>query len=204
MAMAEEFINDDPNDRLRENDADAQIEATIFKQGQDYAERNARSKEENAGRAESRAKIKNLGMDTNAYATAIRLIKDKTQAEITAWKRDFELTLKVMGSKQRELFPIEQMKAEARIQKAKDKAAKEPRSGAELDAATDTNPKSDPASGGAQIDLEDVIAAAGGQTIEEREAAEGEAAIAEAAPTLAKKPSQSERAAAKRAAAGMN
>jgi len=202
--MATEFVNDDEGERLRENDADLQIESTLFKQGQDYAERNKRSKAENKGRAESRARIKEIGMDPNAYATAIRLIKDKTPAELEAWRRDFELTLKVMASKQRELFPEEQLKAEARIQRAKDKAAGKPRSQAELDAKTDTDPNSDPKNGGAQIDIEDAIAAAEGQTLEEREAAEGEAAIADAAPSLAKKPSQSERAAAKRAAAGMN
>lgn len=213
--MATEFVNDDSEDRL--NDADAQIESTIFKQGQDYADRNKRSKAENKGRAESRAKIKELGMDTNAYATAIRLIKDKTPAELEAWKRDFDLVLKVMGSKQKELFPEEQLRAEQRIAKAQERAAKKGRTKEELDAASDSNSRSDPSAGGAQIDLEEAIAAAtdpvippggtfndgvGKPSLEEREAAEGEAALADAAPETAKL-SQSAKAAAKKNAAGI-
>ena len=170
--MATDFVNDDERDETLSTDAEKQIEATLFKQGQDYADRNKRSKIENEGRAESRKKIKAIGMDPNAYATAIRLIKDKTPRELQDWRRDFELTLKVMGSKQRELFPEEQLKAEARIQRAKDKAAGKPRTQAELDANTDTNRKSNPANGGAQVDLEEAIAA---QTA--KELAEGAALL---------------------------
>jgi len=154
------------------NDADRQIEATILKQGQDYAARNQRSKAENKGRAESRARIKEIGMDTNAYATAVRLIKDKTQDELKAWRRDFELTLKVMGSKQKELFPEEQLKAEARIQRQQEKKDGKPRGKKDLDAQTDANKRSDPSSGGAQVDLEEAIAA---QTAKEQ--AEGDALL---------------------------
>lgn len=196
--MAEEFVNDDPNDRLRENDAEAQIEATLFKQGQDYADRNKRSQTENKGRADSRAAIKSLGMNPSAFAQAIKLIKDLTPTELKDWKRDFELTLRVMGSRQRDLFPLEQLKAEARIQRAKDKAAGKPRSSAELDAAGDNNPNSDPKNGGAQVDLEDAIAKATAA-----EQAEG-AAVLDQAPTNAKaagKKSQTAKAAEKRAAA---
>jgi hypothetical protein len=221
MPMAEEFVNDDQRDETL-TDAEAQIEATLFKQGQEYAARNQRSKAENKGRAESRAAIKSLGMNPSAYAQAVKLIKDLTPGELKDWKRDFELTLKVMGSKQRELFPAEQLAAEARIQRAKDKAAKAGRTKAEMDADSDANPRSDPTAGGAQIDLEEAIAAAPpadigpgtyhsapkgqGETIEEREAAEGEQALAEAAPSIAKpKPkSQSAKAAEKSRAAGIH
>lgn len=172
MAMATDFVNDDERDGTLSTDAEKQIEATLFKQGQEYAERNKRSRAENKGRAESRAKIKEIGMNPNAYATAIRLIKDLTPGELADWKRDFHLTLKVMGSKQRELFPEEQIKAESRIQRAKDKAAGKPRDKSTLDKNTDNNPKSDPANGGAQVDLEQAIAEATA-----REAAEGAAIL---------------------------
>lgn len=171
MAMAEDFVNDDQRDGTI-TEAEAQIEATLFKQGQEYAARNQRSKAENKGRAEGRAKIKELGMNPSAYAQAIKLIKDLTPAELKDWKRDFELTLKVMGSKQRELFPDEQLAAEARIQRAKDKAAGKPRGKDELDAKTDTDPKSDPAAGGAQVDIEQAIAEATA-----KEQADGEALL---------------------------
>lgn len=166
-------MEDMEQDPAKINDADRQIEASLLKQGQDYAARNQRSKAENKGRAESRAKIKEIGMDTNAFATAVRLIKDKRPDEIKAWLRDLNLTLKVMGSKQRELFPEEQLRAEKRAQAEADRKAKAGRTQAELDAQTDGNKRSDPASGGAQVDLEEAIAA---QT--EREKAEGEAILA--------------------------
>lgn len=214
-------VNDDERDGTV-TDAELQIEATLFKQGEGYAARNARSKEENKGRAESRAAIKSIGMNPNAFAQAIKLIKDLTPSELKEWRRDFDLTLRVMGSRQKDLFPLEQLKAEARIQRAKDKAAKAGRTQAEMDADSDANPRSDPANGGAEPTIMDAIAAANGETIdassgtynagvgkpgptlEEREAAEGEAALAEAAPSIAKKPSQSEKAKAKRDAAGMH
>jgi len=194
MPMANEFVNDD-GDRLTD-EAGQQIEATIFKQGQEYAARNQRSKIENKGRAESRARIKELGLDSNAYATAVRLIKDKTKGERDAWLRDLQLTLKVLGSKQAELFPEEALKAEARAARKAEAAAGKPRSQAELDAKTDTDPASDPANGGAQIDLEEAIAA---QTAAEQ--AEGEQVLAKAP---SNKKSQSAKVAEKNAAAGIH
>lgn len=122
-----------------------------------------------------------------------------------------------MGSKQKELFPEEQLRAEQRIAKAQERAAKKGRTKEELDAASDSNSRSDPSAGGAQIDLEEAIAAAtdpvippggtfndgvGKPSLEEREAAEGEAALADAAPETAKL-SQSAKAAAKKNAAGI-
>lgn len=171
MAMAEDRINDDERDGTI-TDAEAQIEATLFKQGQEYAARNQRSQAENKGRAESRAAIKSLGMNPSAYAQAVKLIKDLTPSELKDWRRDFELTLKVMGSKQKELFPMEQLAAEQRAKRAAEKAAGKPRTQAELDAATDSNPKSDPAAGGAQIDIEEAIAR------QAAEQAEGDAILA--------------------------
>lgn len=193
MAMADQFVNDDTGTRLSD-DFDKNLENVLFQQGQDYADRNKRSRNENKGRAESRAKIKELGMNPNAYATAIRLIKDLTPAELSDWKRDFELTLKVMGSRQKELFPEEQLKAEARIQRAAEKAAGKARTKEELDAKTDSDPKSDPANGGAQVDLEDAI-----KSVTDKEAAEGEKVL-DQAPT--NKKSQSAKAAEARQAAG--
>lgn len=158
------------------NDADRQIEATIFKQGQDYADRNQRSKVENKGRAESRAKIREIGMDPNAYATAIRLIKDKSPEELKAWKRDFDLTLKVMGTRQKELFPEEALKAEKREadRKAK-KAEAKAKTREEVDANADANPRSDPASGGAGRPSEEDMSKAAAAV--DPEQAEGDAAL---------------------------
>lgn len=165
-------INDDERDGTL-SDADRQIESALLKQGQEYAARNQRSKAENKGRAESRARIKEIGMDTNAFATAVRLIKDKRPDEIKAWMRDLQLTLKVMGGRQRELFPEEQLRAEKRAQDAARKKEGKPRGKDELDSQTDTNRRSDPAAGGAQVDIEEAIAR---QTAQEM--AEGEALLA--------------------------
>jgi hypothetical protein len=128
------------------NDAERQINQVIWNEGQDYAERNKRSKAENKGRAESRERIKKTGITPNAYHTAIRLIKDLSPRELEDWKRDFSLVLKVLGSRQAELFPEEALKVAKREADRKRREAEE-KTKAGVDA--DTNPRSDPKAGGA-------------------------------------------------------
>lgn len=137
-------MNDNPDEI---NAADRQIESTIWKEGQNYAARNARSKEENKGRAESRDRIKQTGISTNAYHTAVGLIKKLSASELKDWRRDFDLVLKVLGSKQQELFPEESLKIAKR---ESDKKAKEAEAKTKAGPDADTNPRSDPNKGGAK------------------------------------------------------
>jgi hypothetical protein len=162
-------MNDNPDEI---NDPQRQIEASIDKIGERYSASHKRSRTENKERAEIRTKAKELGMRTDAFQVGVRIVKDLTDNERKDFLRDLNLVVSVLGAKQGLLFPDEALKAAAREQRKADKAAGKPRSAAELDAKTDTDPKSDPAAGGAQVDIEEAIAA---QTA--RELAEGEALI---------------------------
>lgn len=213
-------MTDDPNFI---NDPDRQIASSIDKIGERYSASHKRSRTENKERSEIRARAKELGIRTDAFQVGVRIVKDLTANERKDFLRDLDLIVKTLGARQAELFPDEALRA------AKREAAKgnKTRTQAELDAKTDTDPKSDPAAGGAQIDIEEAIAAANvaetasgepidvgagtyhsepkgqGETLEQREAAEGEAALASAAPSIAsnKPKSQTAKAQAKRDAA---
>lgn len=146
------------------NDAERYVDTSIWKEGQEYAERNARSKEENEGRKESRERIKKLGMSPNAFHTAVGLVKKLTQRELDDWLRDFNASLGVLRQRQSDLFPIEAAAAAKREEKRLQRAA-EAKTKAGVD--PDTNPRSDPNAGGAKP-----------QTLKEAAAA-SEAAVAE-------------------------
>ena len=190
------------------NDAERQIEATILEVGQAYADSNKRQKKENKSRAENRARIKELGVRTDAYQVAVRICKDLTESERKDFLRDLDLLVRVLGPRQRDFFEDEAIKAEKREQKRRDKEAEAGRTQAELDAKTDTDPKSDPAKGGAgkgrkkkgaQAEPpagetgDELIARVAREKQAEQEQREGDAIL-----------SQSERAAKKREAAGLN
>lgn len=135
------------------NDADRQIAQVIYNEGQDYAERNKASKIANKARAESRERIKQIGIRTDAYGLAIKHIKDLSPREQAEWLEHYTLTMKVMGKRQAELFPEEALKIAKREadRKKREEAAK---AKAAEDATLkgvdpDTNPRSDPAKGGA-------------------------------------------------------
>lgn len=129
------------------NDAERYVEQSIWKEGQDYAERNARSRDENKGRKESRERITEFGMDPNAFHTAVRLVKTKTSRELDEWVRDFKASLDVLRQRQQELFPVEVAAANKREETRLRKAA-EAKTKAGVD--PDTNPRSDPNAGGAK------------------------------------------------------
>lgn len=199
------------------NDPQRQLEANLDKIGERYSSSHKRSRTENKERADIRARAKELGLRTDAFQTGIKIVKDLTENERKDFLRDLDLIVRVFGAKQSELFPDEALKAEQRVKRQAERAAKEGRTKEELDAASDSNSRSDPSAGGAQIDLEDAIAAAtdpvipdggvynagaGKPSLEEIEAAEGEAALADAAPETTKQ-SQSAKAQARKNAAGI-
>lgn len=135
------------------NDADRQIAQVIFNEGQDYAERNKASKVANKARADSRERIKQIGIRTDAYGLAIKHIKDMSPREQVEWLGHYVLVMKTMGKRQAELFPEEALKIakresdrKKREDDAKKKAAEE---ATKKGVDADTNKRSDPASGGA-------------------------------------------------------
>lgn len=135
------------------NDADRHVQQVIFNEGQDYAERNKASKIANKARADSRERIKQIGIRTDAYGLAIKHIKDLSPREQAEWLEHYILVMKTMGKRQAELFPEEALKIakreadrKKREDDAKKKAAEEStRRGVDAD----TNPRSDPKNGGA-------------------------------------------------------
>lgn len=171
-------------DPTKINDADRAIEQSIFTEGQGYAARNARSKEENKGRAAARERIKNLGMSPQAFGAAVAVVKTKTPRELEDYMRDFLLAVKVLSQKQAELFPEEAAAALKREQLREQKAAAIPRTKEELDAASDANSRSAPDAGGAKPRKPKVVA--GTDTlpppVPDDEQAQGEAALAAGLP----------------------
>ena len=170
-------------DPAKINDMDRQLKQSIFTEGQSYAARNSRSKEENKGRAASRERIKNLGMVPQAFGQAVLVVKTKTPGEIDDYVRDFLLSIEVLRQQQADLFPEELAAALKREQLRMQKAAAIPRTQEELDAASDANARSAPDAGGAKPRKPKVVA--GTDTLPPPvpdEQAEGEAALAAGLP----------------------
>ncbi len=184
MEMDPEKVNDE------QRSADLQIENSILKAGEAYSASHRRSRTENKERASNRARIKDLGMRTDAYQVGVRIVKDLTENERKDFLRDLNLVVKVLGAKQAELFPDEALKAAKREEKQREKKAKEGRSQEELDAATNDNPRSDPAAGGAKPQTESQA---------EAEQSEGDAVLDAMAPKI----SQSDKAKRLREKAGL-
>ncbi len=179
------------------NDADRQLEARILESGNSYAAANAESKKLNKKRAEVRAKIKEMGVRTDAYQTAIHIIKDLTPEEGKVFLSDLEMLVRILGAKQQDLFAEEQVKAQKRVEKAQAKAAGKPRTPEEIDAANQDNPRSDPNSGGAKPQTPPDPPSDPNPSGEQEE---GDKVLEAQAPVM----SQSQKAAKKRAAAGLN
>lgn len=132
--------------------ADQALKDLIWKMGQSYAGRNARSRTENEGRKKEREGMEAQDIDPNAFATVVRLVKAKSPRELKRWVDSFKLCMAVLGKAQADLFPEDAVRAQKREddRKAKEKAARDAaRTPTELDAASDANPRSDPKSGGA-------------------------------------------------------
>lgn len=128
-------------------DYERQLEQSIFTEGQGYAARNARSKEENKGRTAARSRIKDLGISPQAFGAAVALVKTKSAREIDEYMRDLNAVVKALRQRQADLFPEEAAAAIKREQKAADLASKTP---AGQDAKSDANPRSNPDAGGAK------------------------------------------------------
>lgn len=135
--MAEEHIND----------LDRQLEQAIWREGQDYAERGARAKKDAEARKDSRNRLKERGLDPNAFHVAVGLVKRKTPRQLKDWLRDFNAAVAVLSAKQADLFPEE---AAAALKREQAKEARAPLSGKEGAPNPDTNPRSDPEAGGAK------------------------------------------------------
>jgi hypothetical protein len=131
------------------NDIERQIEQRVFKEGEAYAASHKRSRAENKDRSASRERIKEMGLRTDAYQVGVRIVKDLTALERKAFLQDLELVVRILGSRQKDLFPEEAMRAEKREQRRKEAEA-EANKGKAGAPDPDKNPRSDPAKGGAK------------------------------------------------------
>jgi hypothetical protein len=202
------------------------VKALILQTGATDGESLKVSKIQNDKRAESRKKIKEAGMNTTAYGMGVKVAKMMlNQGEREDFIRDFLITVETLTQKQVEFWPDLAMIAEKRRAKAAEKkaraaaaAGKETPEQQERRVAADTNPRSDPKRGGAANRIkpkkgdavdralatsaarngegetgDELIARVAREKQAEQEQREGEAVL-----------SQSERAAKKREAAGLN
>jgi hypothetical protein len=128
------------------NDIERQIEQRVFKEGEAYAASHKRSRAENKDRSASRERIKEMGLRTDAYQVGVRIVKDLTALERKAFLQDLELVVRVLGSRQKDLFPEEAMRAEKREQRRKEAEA-EAKKGSAGAPDPDKNPRSDPEQG---------------------------------------------------------
>lgn len=151
---------------------DEKIDGQIIKLAEQYASCDRRSAEINDERSTIRDNAEKLGIPSKAFQHAVGMVKHMSEGERRDYTIGVNRVVRAISGRQAELFPAE---AE-RVRKREDAKAAEGKSKAELDAKTDSDPRSDPASGGAGplVDLmtEEQNAA---------EQAEGEAALSQAA-----------------------
>lgn len=155
--------------------ANLEIDDKIFKSAERIISLEARRKNINDEIASEKSQMETLGVDKFAFMDALRLVKKLDTDQRKSYLTSHRRVMDALSRRQSELF-------EDRIPDR------------DADSESDSNPRSDPNAGGAKPLLDNAA-----------EQAEGEAALAEAAPSISgKKKSQSEKAAAKLAAAGLN
>lgn len=126
------------------------VDSTVLKLAEQYQATVEKSRELNEERANIRENVGKLGIDPKAFQVGLRMAKDMSKGERSDFTGSLDRVLGVLDGKEVDLFGAEEMrKRDERKKKAEDKKAKAGRDKAELDKKTDTNPKSDPAKGGA-------------------------------------------------------
>jgi hypothetical protein len=183
-------------------DEEMKIDSTIDKLADQYASCDRRSAEINDERATIRENIEKLGIPSKSFVHAVAMVKQMSKGERRDYQSGVNRVLRVISTRQMELYPEQTRRQEKREQDARDRAA-EARTKKGPDA--DTNPRSDPARGGAGKKAAKPKAAKGktakqaagdaakaGQTVEEAEQDTGGATISSLMPeTEAAKLSQS-------------
>lgn len=177
------------SDDERINDAEVAMNRDLMKLVEQYASCDERSKEINDERAELRETADKLGVGAKALMRFVADFKHYTPGELADIKRGYQRMVEAAGDTdvQQQFWPEQ---AEA-ARKREERKAKEADEAAVAEAAkgpdTDTNPRSDPNSGGAKPQVDN-----------EAEQAEGDNVL-QMGPR-----SQSAQAEAKRSKAGIN
>lgn len=143
--MADDDFDDDPSNQSE----DMKLDSTILKLAGQRASIDRKRKDLNEEARQINATVDKLGIVPAAFMLGVRLVKGMDKGEQRDFLSGVRRTTRVVGERQAELWPEEAKRVQDRIQRAKDKKAKQPRSGDELDAKTNSNPRSDPKKGGA-------------------------------------------------------
>lgn len=151
-----------------DNDHEAWIDKQINKLADRYAACDQQSSDLNKERKEIRDDAEKLGISSRAFQHAVSMVKNMSEGERRDYQVGMNRTLKAIGERQGDLFPQHAEKARKREERKAAEAANEPRSQQELDALTDGNPRSNPATGGA----------AAVQAVTDAEQAEGDTLLA--------------------------
>lgn len=135
------------------NEAHRQLKERVIQSGIAYAADNQESKKLNKSRSKRRADIKEMGFRTDSYQQAVYAAKNLTPSEAKDFFRDMKTIYEWLSAKQQDLFPEEQLAAQKREQRRKDKEKRdaEAKKVAESQQGVDasTNKRSDPKTGGA-------------------------------------------------------
>lgn len=131
------------------NDHERKLDSQIMKLVEQYASCDRRSADITEERTQIRANAEKLGFSSAEFQEGVKRSKKMTKTERDIYEEHVGRIVGIVEGKQAELWPVDTERAKKREERKVEKAAKEPRSGDELDEATDANQKSDPASGGA-------------------------------------------------------
>lgn len=186
------------DDRI--NDPDTQIDNAMREIIEEYAQCDADSADINERRAKLRKRAEERGFASAELQEAVRKAKKMSKRKRQQHDANVARLLGLMDGRQQELWPEEFQRTQKREEREAAEKAQQPRTKEELDAATNSNARSDPNAGGAKPELPPDPPAVDNAA----EQAAGDAALAAAAPVTAKKQSQSAKAKAKLAAAGLN
>lgn len=126
---------------------DQQIDSVILKLAEQYASLERRAKELNEEKKEIRENVDRLGIPSLAWQIGVKTVKLFSKGEREDFNRGLRRVVSVIGERQRELFPDDMERIEKR--QAAAKAAKAKLTGKEGAPNPDTNPRSNPKSGGA-------------------------------------------------------
>lgn len=159
-------------------DARMQVDNTILKLAGQQAASLRRSKAETDERAVIASNVKKLGVPPKAWRQAVTMMRIMDPTERKEHQRGLKRVMSVLGEHMADLFPEDVEKQQARASRKKEReakaaaaAGKETPEQQERRLAADSNPRSDPKSGGAgkrprkpkavkeQITIHDTVAA---------------------------------------------
>lgn len=202
---------------------DMQTNKQLERLATQYADCDRRSAEINEERQQIRENAEKLGIPSKSFQHAVGMVKGMTEGERTDYTNGVNRMLEAIGTEEMRatLFPeiveAERRRAAKEAERAAAKQAAEGRTPEELNAETDSNPRSDPEAGGAAkatkkgkkqavtgerpTEEELTAAAAKAAQAQDPEQAEGDAALKAMMPETR---SQSQIAAEKLEQAGLN